>query len=64
MLGFFRDPRANDWEEVDKSDHLSQFLKSQQDAEVVPSYAFTDAGEASAAVLLARLLAARNRTCC
>jgi hypothetical protein len=60
MLGFFRDPRANDWEEVDKSDRIGQFRKSQQDAEVIPSYAFTGAGEASAAVLLAKLLAGRK----
>ena len=58
--GFFRDPRANDWEDVDKSDRIVQMRKLLREPEVSPSYSFTGAGEASAGVVLAKLLASRK----
>jgi len=58
--GFFRDPRSNDWEEVNRSDRIAELRKSRPDAELSPSYSFTGVGEASAGVLLAKLLASRK----
>jgi hypothetical protein len=58
--GFFRDPRANDWEDVAKSDRISQLRKLPHDSDISPSYSFTGVGEASAGVLLAKLLASRK----
>jgi len=60
-FGFFRDPRANDWDEIDRSDRITEFRKSRPGVEINPSYSFTGAGEATAAVLLAELLASRRR---
>lgn len=60
-LGFFRDPKVNDLMEAKKSDRLSRFLKAAGGKDVVPAYPFTGAGEANAVVLLAKLLATRNR---
>jgi len=59
-FGFFRDPRANDWDDIGRSDRITQFRKSRPGAEINPSYSFTGAGEATAAVLLARLLASEK----
>jgi hypothetical protein len=58
--GFFRDPRANDWGEIAKSDRVNALRKALGDAEIAESYSFTGAGEASAGVLLSRLLASRK----
>jgi hypothetical protein len=60
-LGFFRDPKVNDWQEGKKSDRLNRFLKAAGGKDVLPAYPFTGAGEASAAVLLSKLLASRKR---
>jgi hypothetical protein len=60
-FGFFRDPKANDWAEVERSDRIAAARKAFGDRELLPSYNFTGAGEASAAFLLARLLATRQR---
>jgi len=59
--GFFRDPKANDWPEVERSDRIAVARKTLGRGELLPSYNFTGAGEASAAFLLARLLATRKR---
>jgi hypothetical protein len=59
-FGFFRDPKANDWSDLDKSDRFAA-AKRAFDDQALPSYNFTGAGEASAAFLLARLLATRKR---
>ncbi len=58
--GFFRDPRSNDWDEVNRSDRITELRKSRPDADLSPSYSFTGVGEASAGVLLARLLSTRK----
>jgi hypothetical protein len=60
-LGFFRDPRTNDWAEVEKSERMGTVRKALREGQIVPSYAFTGAGEASAAFLLAKLLSTRKR---
>ncbi len=60
-LGFFRDPKVNDWAEIEKSQRLTEARKALGDKEIVPSYNFTGAGEASAAFLLARLLSTRKK---
>jgi hypothetical protein len=59
-FGFFRDPKVNDWNELDKSDRFRGVHKALGNKEIMPSYNFTGAGEASAAFLLARLLATRK----
>jgi hypothetical protein len=59
--GFFRDPRANDWAEVDKSERIAALRKALGGLEISPSYSFTGAGEATAGVLIAKLLSARKR---
>ena len=59
--GFFRDPRANDWDEIAKSDRVAALRKALVDTEISASYAFTGAGEASAGALLSRLLSWRKR---
>jgi hypothetical protein len=59
-FGFFRDPKANDWEEIQRSERINGVRNALGDQELLPSYAFTGAGEASAAFLLARLLSARK----
>jgi hypothetical protein len=58
--GFFRDPKANDWQEIEKSDRITATRKALGVSELLPSYNFTGAGEASAAFLLGRLLATRK----
>ena len=55
--GFFRDPRANDWEEAMKSERVGKLRKSLGESDMIPAYSFTGAGEAGAAVLVAKLLA-------
>jgi len=58
--GFFRDPKANDWQEIEKSERIQATRKALGVTEVLPSYNFTGAGEASAAFLLGRLLTTRK----
>jgi hypothetical protein len=58
--GFFRDPRSNDWDEVPNSDRMAALRKALGNIEVTPSYPFTGTGEATAGVLLARLLSSRK----
>jgi hypothetical protein len=59
-LGFFRDPKVNDWQEAQKSERFQKFLKAVDGKDVIPANPFTGAGEASAAVLLSKLLATRK----
>jgi hypothetical protein len=59
-FGFVRDPRSNDWEDASKSDHFARMRKLSSEGEISPSYSFTGVGEASAGVLLAKLLASRK----
>jgi hypothetical protein len=58
-FGFFRDPKANEWAETEKSDRIAAAKRAFED-QALPSYNFTGAGEASAAFLLARLLATKK----
>jgi len=58
--GFFRDPRSNDWEEISKSDRVAGLRKALGGGEISPSYSFTGTGEASAGMLLSKLLATRK----
>jgi hypothetical protein len=60
-FGFFRDPKANDWQEIEKSDRITATKKALGVPELLPSYNFTGAGEASAAFLLGRLLTTRKQ---
>lgn len=55
-LGFFRDPKTNDWQEIEQSERIKAVRKALGDKEIIPWYAFTGAGEASAAFLIAKLL--------
>ncbi len=59
-LGFLRDPKVNDWTDIEKSERLNETRKTLGAKEILPSYNFTGAGEASAAFVLARLLATRK----
>jgi hypothetical protein len=59
-FGFIRDPKVNDWSELDKSERFRGVRQALGSKEILPSYNFTGAGEASAAFLLARLLATRK----
>lgn len=59
--GFFRDPKANDWQEIEKSDRITATRRALGVPELLPSYNFTGAGEASAAFLLGRLLTTRKQ---
>jgi len=60
-FGFFRDPKVNEWADLEKSDRFRGVHKALGDKEILPSYNFTGAGEASAAFLIAKLLATRKR---
>jgi hypothetical protein len=60
-FGFFRDPKANDWQEIEKSDRITAARKASGEKDMLPSYNFTGAGEATAAFLLGRLLSTRKR---
>jgi hypothetical protein len=57
--GYFRDPRSNVWEEIEKSERVSALRKALDSNDVIASYAFTGAGEASAGFLIAKLLTTR-----
>jgi len=59
--GFFRDPKANDWQDIEKSDRIRATRKALGVTELLPSYNFTGAGEASAAFLLGQLLTTRKQ---
>jgi hypothetical protein len=61
-FGFFRDPKANDLAEIDKSDRIAAGRKAFQDRNPIPVYPFIGAGDASAAIVLSQLLATRKRT--
>lgn len=58
-FGFFRDPKANEWQEIEKSERITA-ARNALGKDVLPSYNFTGAGEASAAFLLGRLLSTRK----
>ncbi len=60
-LGFVRDPKVNDWQEAAKSERFSRFLKAANSKDALPAYTFTGTGEASAVVLLSKLLGTRKR---
>jgi hypothetical protein len=60
-FGFFRDPKTNDWQEIEKSDRINTVRKALGDKDILPWYAFTGTGEASAAFLVARLLAPHKK---
>ncbi len=60
-FGFFRDPRANDWQEVERSERATIVRRAIPDRPAMPWYAFTGAGEASGAFLLAKLLSTRKQ---
>ncbi len=60
-LGFFRDPKVNDLQEIKNSDRFQRFLKAANAKDPLAAYPFTGTGEASAAVLLSKLLATRKR---
>ena len=60
-LGFFRDPQVNEWAELDNSARLTGVRKALGDKDIIPSYHFTGAGEASASFLLAKLLAGHKK---
>lgn len=60
-FGFFRDPKANEWQDIEKSERITATRNAFGNKEILPSYAFTGAGEASAAFLVGRLLATRKR---
>jgi len=60
-LGFFRDPKANDWDEAMRSERMGTVRKAVGDTNWLPSYNFTGVGEASGAFLLAKVLSPRKR---
>jgi len=60
-LGFFRDPKANDWDEAMKSERMATVRKMLTDSQWLPSYNFTGVGEASGAFMLAQVLSPRKR---
>lgn len=60
MLGFFRDPRANTSQEIEKSERLALIRKLAPDQPVLESRGFTGTGEANAAFLIGRLLSPRR----
>jgi hypothetical protein len=60
-LGFFRDPRTNDWAEAESSTRLQALRHALGDPDIHAAYSFTGAGEASAAFLFAELLSSRKR---
>ncbi len=60
--GFFRDPKANDWQEMERSERVTAARRAMGgEREILPWYAFTGAGEASAAFLVAKLLSSRRQ---
>jgi hypothetical protein len=60
-FGLFRDPKVNDWQEIEKSERFTAVRKALGARGIFASYAFTGAGEASAALLLSELLSTRKR---
>lgn len=60
-LGFFRDPKANDWDEAMKSERMATVRHALKDSQALQSYNFTGVGEASGAFLLAKALSPRKR---
>jgi hypothetical protein len=60
-LGFFRDPKINDWSEAGKSERFNRFMEAAKAKDALPAYTFTGTGEASAVVLISKLLAIRKR---
>ncbi len=60
-FGLFRDPKVNDWQEIEKSERFSAVRKALGGKGVFASYAYTGAGEASAAFLVSKLLSTRKR---
>ena len=60
-FGFFRDPKVNDWEDLEKSERLAGVRRALGDKDIVPNYHFTGSGEAGAAFLIAQLLSTRKR---
>jgi hypothetical protein len=60
-FGFFRDPKVNDWQEIEKSGRFTAVRKMLGGQGIFASYTYTGAGEASAAFLLSKLLSTRKR---
>lgn len=58
--GLFRDPKTNDWQEVENSARIQGLNKALGSKDMYATYPFTGAGEASAAFLLGKLLATRR----
>ncbi len=59
-FGFFRDPKVNDWEELEKSERVAGVRRALGDKDIIPNYHFTGSGEAGAAFLIAQLLSTRK----
>jgi hypothetical protein len=59
-FGFFRDPKVNDWQEIESSERFRAARKALGAKGIVASYSYTGAGEASAAFLLSGLLSTRK----
>ncbi|MGB7720088.1 MAG: hypothetical protein WBL65_09320 [Bryobacteraceae bacterium] len=60
-FGLFRDPKVNDWPEMEQSKRFTAVRKALGAKGLFASYAYTGAGEASAAFLLSELLSTRKR---
>jgi hypothetical protein len=60
-FGFFRDPKVNDWQEIEKSERFTAVRKALGGKGIFASYGYTGAGEAGAAFLLSKLLSTRKR---
>jgi hypothetical protein len=60
-FGFFRDPKVNDLQEIEKSERFTAVRKALGGQGIFASNAYTGAGEASAAFLLSKLLSTRKR---
>ena len=60
-FGLFRDPKVNDWEEIDKSERFTAVRTALGGKGIFATYAYTGEGEASAAFLLAKLLSTRKQ---
>jgi len=60
-LACSRDPKVNDWPEIEKSERFTAVRKALGAKGMFASYAYTGAGEASAAFLLSELLSTRKR---
>jgi hypothetical protein len=60
-FGFFRDPRANDVQEAERSERIGVLRRRLEAKEMFPGYPFTGVGEAASAALLTRLLGTRKR---